>query len=518
MAAGEAAFLFHGRQEKVLTIPHIMVSVSIYTLGCKVNQLESEAIAAAFVKEGCALVPWDESAAPPGILIINTCTVTSKADQKSRRIIRKVLRENPMSCVIVTGCYAQLDAASIEALEPECGGGLPGVYSRRLFVMADRAKSAGVSKSTLLDLPGYLRDVISPNGGPGGGLEPQDRIEAWYRDMKKKAAGEGSFRFMPEDFSFHTRAFLKIQDGCDSHCTYCRVRLARGPSVSLDAARILAELQVLESKGYAELMLSGVNLTQYRDNGRSLAGLLEYLIAGSNKIALRLSSLEPEGITGELLPVLAHRRIRPHFHLSVQSGSADILKRMGRSYRPETVEQAAARLRAVRDDPFLACDIITGFPGETAAEFEKTAALCRSIGFAWIHAFPYSPRPGTPAFLFQDTVTGRDASARVETLCELAQQGRRSYTQRWAGREVETLIEQGDVTQAVPPPGIKYCRGVSENYLKLLVKYPGPEAPPPGTLLRCRIGKPPPLSAGPGGEEPHYDVEAEVTGAAQFFQ
>ena len=490
-----------------------MVSVSIYTLGCKVNQLESEAIAAAFVKEGCALVPWDESTAPPGILIINTCTVTSKADQKSRRIIRKVLLENPHSCVLVTGCYAQLDTARIEALEAESEGEGSGAHGRRLFVIRGEAQSAGASKSALLDLPGYLRGLAPPDGGSSGGMEMRNRIAAWYADMKKKTAGEGAFRFMPEHFSFHTRAFLKIQDGCDSHCTYCRVRLARGPSVSLEAEQILAELRLLESKGYRELMLTGVNLAQYRDRGRNLSALLEYLLSGSGSIALRLSSLEPEGITQELLTVLAHRRIRPHFHLSAQSGSAEVLKRMGRGYRPQTVEQAAARLRAVRDDPFLACDIITGFPGETAAEFEKTVTLCRNIDFAWIHAFPYSKRPGTPAFLFPDTVTGRDSGARVETLCEITRQGRVDYTRRWAGREVETLIEQGDVTQAAPPLKTKYCRGVSENYLKLLVKYTGPQAPPPGTVLRCKIGRASPLSAMTGGEEPRYDAEAEITGA-----
>jgi threonylcarbamoyladenosine tRNA methylthiotransferase MtaB len=307
--------------------------------------------------------------------------------------------------------------------------------------------------------------------------------------------GEGAaFRFAPDSFSFHTRGFLKIQDGCDNHCTYCRVRLARGSSVSLDPERALAELRALEEGGCAEAMITGVNITQYRDRAGGLAELLARLLEGTRRVALRISSLEPEGINGRLVQVLSHPRIRPHFHLSVQSGSAAILKKMGRNYSGETVEQAAALLRQVKDNPFLACDIITGFPGETDTEFEKTFGLCQKLNFAWIHAFPYSKRPGTSAFFFREPVSERDATDRVAALLELARAGRWNYTRSWTGRETEVLVEEGAEIRA------GYCRGTSENYLKLLVKYTTPNAPPPGTVLRCTVGQ----AFAPGGE---FDAE-----------
>jgi threonylcarbamoyladenosine tRNA methylthiotransferase MtaB len=492
-------------------------SVAVYTLGCKLNQLESEALADAFRREGFSLLSWDETAlVSPELLIINTCTVTSRADQKARRIIRKALRDNPCSLVMVTGCYAQLEPEVIEALEAECmpadydAASRAGLYPvkpprRRLFVLK------GKTKGVLLDLPRFIHRM------PAGLTDPHILVNAWleslesHNETEDRAAArvpENAFRFLPREFSFHTRGSLKIQDGCDNYCTYCRVRLARGPSVSLSAGQALAELRALEAKGYAEVILTGVNITQYRDccmgsaPGGDLGELLGYLLKGTRCIALRLSSLDPQAINRRFVSVLAHQRIRPHFHLSVQSGSAVTLKKMGRNYGPETVEQAAALLRSVKDSPFLACDIITGFPGETETEFEKTLALCRNIGFDWIHAFPYSRRPGTAASSLGEPVSERDAARRVEILLKLARQGRRDYVQRWLGRETDVLVERGTAGKA------GYCKGVSENYLKLLVKYSGCQAPPPGTVLRCRIGKAFARTDNTANGDSEYDSEA----------
>jgi threonylcarbamoyladenosine tRNA methylthiotransferase MtaB len=511
-------------------------SVAVYTLGCKLNQVESEAVADAFRREGFSLLPWDETAAvPPDILIINTCTVTSKADQKARRLIRKALRDHPRSLVIVAGCYAQLESEALEKLEAECAPVPRDAPSRptdrRLFVLKGGGKSAA-AKGVLLDMPRFIREAFSREGrtgedagGPATAGDLRALVASWAEGLQAPYAAEGragecppesAFRFTPEVFSCHTRGFLKIQDGCDNHCTYCRIRLARGPGVSLGAEQALAELRELEAKGYAEVVLTGVNITQYRDCGTAaacggksggdqkacgLGELLAYLLEGTQRIALRLSSLDPEAVTGPFAGALAHRRIRPHFHLSVQSGSAVILKKMGRNYGPETVERAAALLRSVKDNPFLACDIITGFPGETGVEFEKTLALCRNTGFAWIHAFPYSKRPGTPAFSFRETVNGRDASRRMETLLELARRGRQGYVRQWQGRETEVLIEEGGAEK----PG--YCRGTSENYLKLLVKHTGTHTPPPGTVLRCKITSPSSRENTPNSDL-EYDSEA----------
>jgi threonylcarbamoyladenosine tRNA methylthiotransferase MtaB len=461
------------------------MNFALYTLGCKLNQLEGEGIADAFRKAGFALSPHDAH-----IIIINTCTVTSKADQKCRRLIRKALRENPGSCVIVTGCYAQLDTAEIAALEDEAGGG--GFH--RLFVAGGGGgiydavgKAAGAAKSALLELPEYVREALARS--PDSPLP--EVVESWM--TRARAAGPqalGVFDFTPEEYAFHSRGYLKIQDGCDHSCHYCRVRLARGPSVSLPQESALAALRSAETRGCAEMMITGVNITQYRHNGGSLAALLEYLLQGTDTIALRLSSLEPEAINEKLATVLAHPRIRPHFHLSVQSGSDAVLRAMGRAYTAHAVEQAAALLRAVKDNPFLACDIIAGYPGETAADFDQTLALCAQTRFAWIHAFPYSKRPGTAAFPLKNAVCERDITRRVESLTQLALQGRRSYAQFWLNRELSAVVEKGQC-----PAG--QCRAVSENYLKLLVNDCGEI--PPGSAIRCTLVS---LCDGADGEKP----------------
>jgi threonylcarbamoyladenosine tRNA methylthiotransferase MtaB len=225
-------------------------------------------------------------------------------------------------------------------------------------------------------------------------------------------------------------------------------------------------------------MITGVNISQYRHSGGGLAGLVEYLLQGSTTIALRLSSLEPEAVDERLVSVLAHPRVRPHFHLCVQSGSAGVLERMGRAYDPGRAQEAITLLRSAKDNPFMACDIIAGFPGETEADFAQTHAFCEKNRFAWIHAFPFSRRPGTPAFAFANNVCERDVTQRVEALTNLALQGRRDYAQAWLGKELSAVVEKGGADRE------GQCRAVSENYLKLIVNYRG-DPPPPGSTLRC---------------------------------
>jgi threonylcarbamoyladenosine tRNA methylthiotransferase MtaB len=279
----------------------------------------------------------------------------------------------------------------------------------------------------------------------------------------------------------------------------------------LGAGEVLERLSILE-KTHAEAVLTGVNICQWKGEEvraetpsrlrgnfmsreeekeeKSLTGLLNYLLSNTEKIAIRLSSLEPDYIDARFAEVAAHKRIRPHFHLSVQSGSAKILQKMGRLYTGETVEGAVSLLRGAKDDPFLACDIITGFPGETEEEFEKTYALCKRIGFAWIHVFPYSKRPGTPAFSFAENVRESEVTRRVNLLTDLAKQGRAEYVKRWIGREVEVLVEKEQSNLrfgAKSKEQTAYCRGITENYLKVQVQCNGDRPPSPGTVLRCKL-------------------------------
>ena len=422
-----------------------MPSFLTLTLGCKLNQLESEAITDAFLRAG-----FEPAEKTPSVVIVNTCTVTSKADQKARRVIRKALRDYPKSRVIVTGCYAQLN--SDDLLELDYG------KKKRLFV---------IKKDSIIDLPNYY------NG--------KDKIDSVLEKFAQKArvkAGEKVFQFNPQTFSDHTRSFLKIQDGCNNHCTYCRIRLARGASISLDADEVLSRLRILE-KSHAEAVLTGVNISQYSDEKKAanLAKLLEHLLKGTEKIALRLSSLAPDTIDEELAGVLSDKRIRPHFHLSIQSCSKKILEKMGRSYDGKTIEDAVSLLRRAKIDPFLACDIITGFPGETETEFKETFEMCKKLDFAWIHVFPYSKRPGTAAFSFPERLHETEVTRRVGLFMDLAQRGKADYVRRWLGKEVDVLVEKG---------GGKLCRGVSENYLKTVILCKG-NPPPCGEVLRCKL-------------------------------
>ena len=439
---------------------------SVYTLGCKLNQLESEAITDAFSRSG--FKPFSGASKEPGIIIVNTCTVTSMAEQKARRLIRRLLKDHPAACIAVTGCYARMDKEIIEKEFPE-----------RVFV------NPGDSKDRLLDLPACLiESCIKPN-----------LISSWFASFshalplpgESSSQANASFRFRPEKFSSHSRGFMKIQDGCDRRCTYCRVCLARGKSRSLGAEEALSELLSLEERGFNEAVLTGVNITQYRDADMDLAGLLEFLLKGTQKIRLRLSSIDPDRLGEKFFAVLADKRIRPHFHLSLQSGCAVVLAKMGRACTPGAIEKTAESFRSVKEDPFLACDIIAAFPGETEAEFEETRLLCERIGFSWIHAFPFSPRPGTAAYDFPGRVLESEAKRRVELLANLARKGRMEYIQRWKGREVEAVVEAPHSADAGKTPGVlkKAAPGVSENYLKLLIR--GANSHNPGSLVQCRI-------------------------------
>jgi threonylcarbamoyladenosine tRNA methylthiotransferase MtaB len=243
----------------------------------------------------------------------------------------------------------------------------------------------------------------------------------------------------------------------------------------------LAKLKALEDKGFGEAVLTGVNISQYRDKTvQGLGGLLDYLLEGTKNIALRLSSIEPEVFSPDFIRALSHERVRPHFHLSLQSASGKVLSRMGRHYTPQEAGEGLRQLREARGDPFMACDVITGFPGETPEEFEKTFEFCQKADFAWIHAFPFSRRPGTAAWNFKDRVSEREAGERAGRLEALARRGKAAYAQRWIGKELPVITEAGKTPGFIP--------GVADNYLKVLISLNGDEIAG-GTLIRCRILK-----------------------------
>jgi len=397
--------------------------IAFYTLGCKLNQCETEALASAAVDGGSDVVQIDEEA---DLYVINTCTVTSKAEQKARRIIRKTLREHPAGRVVVTGCYAQLEKCAIAGI------------SERLLIVPQEEKASLLSLLRQAGREGYLS---APDGTPA---DP--------------------FAYRIESPAYHTRPFLKIQDGCNNRCAYCRVPLARGNSVSLPMNEVLLRLDDLDSKGFQEVVLTGVNITAYRDGGYGLEELIEGILNRDYGFRVRLSSLEPDMITEQLVDLFRDQRICPHFHIPVQSGSDAILAAMGRRYNTDEVYKAMEKLSAVRPDPFIAADIITGFPGETDEDFADTLRLVSNIPLSQLHVFPYSPRPGTRAAGMKNRVPERLSRERSARLLDLSRDLHGRYLRRWTGRSVRMLLLGKD------PDVPDLWHGMSENYLQLPVQ------------------------------------------------
>jgi threonylcarbamoyladenosine tRNA methylthiotransferase MtaB len=428
--------------------------VAFHTLGCKLNQLETESFADAFARAGAEVLSFDsDGAVPAELVVVNTCTVTSKAEQKARRIVRLALAADPKAVVLITGCYAEVEAESLASL------------GERALILK------GALKAELLGLPALL---AAPGAPP-----LLEALRGWLSDVQatvrepKVAAIDGRFAYNPEAFSFHSRPSLKIEDGCDNECAYCRVHIARGSAISLPAPEVLSRARTLEAAGKAEIVLAGVNLAQYRDGDTDFPGLLKLLVAGTERIAFRISSYEPDLIDSSFIEAFSHERVRPHVHLALQSGSDSVLAAMNRHYGREAVFASVEALKRVRHDPFLAADIIAGFPGETDADAEATLDLARSCGFAWIHAFRFSPRPGTKAASMPSRVPERVAQERVDALLELGRSGRDAYIARWLGEEVGAVLESD------------LC-ATSENYLKLKIDN-SPSALRPGQAIRCRI-------------------------------
>lgn len=381
------------------------MKVCVYTLGCRLNQCESEALADSFAQEGFEIVTENEGA---DLYIVNTCTVTSKAEQKARRMIRKFAQSSP---TLVTGCYAQVNQEEIQALGDEL-----------LVVPLDK-------KAQLLKLAAHLRVAVESS-------------LSVFEGLKSFNDSEGTvFDYDAASFSYHSRAYLKVQDGCDNSCAYCRVHIARGKAQSLESSIVVERAKALEEAGFKEIMLTGVNLTMYDHQNKGLGGLLEELLNQVGDIRIRLSSMEPDHIDDRLFEALKDRRMQPHFHIPVQSGSDRVLKRVGRKYTIAELTTILERLKTIKDDPFLAADVITGLPSEGEAEFEETYAFLQKIGFSALHVFPFSPRPDTPLFGAKDRVPESVRDERARRLRALSEELNDAYVTRQVGKEAEVIVQ-----------------------------------------------------------------------------
>lgn len=406
-----------------------MTTVSIATLGCKVNQFESEALMASLERKGYRLAPFGE---PADITIINTCTVTHRADFQSRQMVRRAFRSNPESLLIVTGCYAEVEPDRVAKIE--------GVT----YVLGN------VEKSHLHDLLPLIQGREFP------------RIQV--SDIQKE---DRFFEIPLHSFRRHTRAFLKIQDGCDSRCSYCIVPHARGPSRSLPPDRIMEHLRVLKERGYKEAVLTGIHIGAY---GRDLAPpvplekLLEELERVESPSRIRLSSVEPVDFSPGLISILSQSvKVCPHLHIPIQSGDDAILKGMNRNYDRPFLTALVQELHQRIPGLCIGADVISGFPGETEERFEGTTQLIESLPFSYLHVFPFSRRKGTPASQFSQQVDEGKIKRRAEILRELGKQKRWAFYQRFLDRELTVLVEDR------MDKGTGRLKGFSRNYIPVLL-------------------------------------------------
>lgn len=446
------------------------------TLGCRLNQDESEGAARCFSKAGFVsdldpISSKTEISNDVILCIINTCTVTGKAEQKARRIIRLLLEKFPKAPLIVTGCYAELDGKQITEICPDRICILSGM---KKFILSRIAEEAA----------GGVLDAEK-------NLLGRNPLQNFIDECSKEevSAKLNKFTLFTPVFEKHSRSSLKIQDGCNNNCSFCRIHLARGKSVSLDVQEAIDRAREQEAHGAVEIVLTGVNLSQYAGKspeGPLLAfgGLLERLLAETSRVKYRVSSFYPQHVTEDLCKILAKDRIQPFFHLSIQSGSDRILDKMCRPYKVEHVARAVELLRKYKPGCFISCDIIAGFPGETEEDFALTEKLCRESNFAWIHAFPYSPRPGTAAKDMKPQIPERIKDERVKVLTSYAVNGKIDFIRNAIGKTFNAIVENSR-SMRLGLTASNVFHAVTDNYIH--VEFTSGEFIPQGTVVKLKV-------------------------------
>ena len=418
--------------------------VTFYTLGCKVNQTETGALAQLFEENGYTVVPGGEAA---DVYVVNSCTVTNFGDQKSRKWLRRAKRENPGAVTVLTGCYPQAfpqEAAAITEADVVTGSG-----NRRAI----------------------LRDVQRVLDGEA------ERVV----DIRPHEKGE-QFEELPMDkFAEHTRAFVKVEDGCNRQCAYCVIPRARGPVRSRSEQSILQELHRLTAAGYKEIVLTAISLPSYgADTGTSLVDLVEKAAAVPGVERLRLGSLDPDMLHEDDIRRLARvEKLCPQFHLSLQSGCDKTLRAMRRPYTTAQYAAIAARLREAfgPENVSFTTDVIVGFPGETEEDFAQSMAFVTAQRFLKVHVFPYSRRAGTPAYDFPDQVPEHEKEARSRRMTAAVEAVRAEEAARMQGRTASVLLET--------PLSATLFSGYTPQYLPVLVSAPGCQS---GDIVEVTLG------------------------------
>ncbi len=405
-----------------------MKKVAFYTLGCKVNQYETEAMLELFEKEGYEKAETEDYA---DVYVINTCTVTHMSDRKSRQYIRRMKKKNPDAIIAVVGCYSQVSPEEILSIDEV--NLVMGTNDRNKIVEEVKKIDASRKVSTVDDIM---------------------KVKAFEEIEINKTNGK-------------TRAFMKIQDGCDRYCSYCIIPYARGRVRSRDLESIINEVKTLAQNGYKEVVLTGIHVASYgkdiKDNDIKLLDVIKEIndIDGIERI--RLSSVEPILFSDEFVEAVSSMdKVCPHYHLSLQSGCDETLKRMKRRYTTEEYKTIVDRLRAAIPNVSITTDVIVGFPGETDEEFDKTYEFLKDIELTHMHVFKYSPRKGTPAATMENQVDPSTKHDRSEKLLKLNEENFNKFGQKMLDKEFNVLFEQ--------KVGDNKYEGLTENYVKVIVE------------------------------------------------
>lgn len=410
-----------------------MRTAALHNLGCKVNAYETEAMQQILEDAGYQIVDFGDKA---DVYVINTCSVTNVADKKSRQMLHRAKAKNPEAVVVAAGCYVQ---AAAERLEEDAGVDL---------IIGNNKKK---------DLAVILENYFEQKRGEKGSYVIDIAHTGEYEDLHINRISD------------HTRAFIKIQDGCNQFCSYCIIPYTRGRIRSREIADIEKEVKALAGKGYREIVLTGIHLSSYGKDLREETNLLDAvrLVHGIEGVErIRLGSLEPRIVTREFAQALKEMpKVCPHFHLSLQSGCEATLKRMNRHYTPEEYLEGCRILREVFENPAITTDVIVGFPGETEEEFEETREFLKKVHFYEMHIFKYSRRAGTRADRMPDQVPESVKTARSEALLEMERQMSLEYRKSFLGKKCEVLLEEPEVIG-----GKRYVTGHTREYVRIAVE------------------------------------------------
>lgn len=423
------------------------MKVAFSTLGCRVNQYESEAMAEKFIREGYEVVDFSEIA---DVYVINTCTVTNMGDKKSRQIISKARRLNNNAIIAVVGCYSQMAPKEVSEIE-----GVDVVLGTR-------------NKGDVVYYVNKARD--------------EEKVQVHVEGVLKNRKFED---LNIEEYQDKTRAFLKIQDGCNRFCTYCAIPYARGSVCSKEPRKVIDEVKKLASHGFKEVILSGIHTASYGldlDGNITLIDLIEDIekIHGIERV--RIGSIEPAFFTNEVIEkIKGFKKLCPHFHLSLQSGCNTVLKRMNRRYTAEEYEHIVNILRDNIKDVSISTDVIVGFPGETEEEFNETYEFLKRIKLTKTHIFKYSPRKGTRAAEMKGQLDGKIKEERSKALIALNDINEENFIKKYINKNVKVLLEQEVKGKE------NIFEGYTENYIKVQVEKP--ENIKSGDIIECRIEK-----------------------------